>query len=114
MKNNMNVTLSLTTKLEDIPRELSHILKHVEQELKFASLNTSNLSKTVNAAHDNKEAILTHGKEAMDSLHDIRLVMAKIDTRMDDCMSILAGYMHYVENPPEEQEGTQEENNEEG
>jgi len=110
----MNVTLSLTTKLEDIPRELSHILKHVEQELKFASLNTSNLSKRVNAAHDNKEAILTHGKEAMDSLHDIRLVMAKIDTRMDDCMSILAGYMHYVENPPEEQEGTQEENNEEG
>ncbi len=110
----MNVTLSLTTKLEDIPRELSHILQYVEQELKFASLNTNNLSKRVNAAHDNKEAILAHGKEVMDSLHGTRLAMAKIDTRMEDCMSILAGYMHYIESPPEEQEATQEENNEEG
>ena len=58
----MNVTLSLTTKLEDIPRELSHILKYVEQELKFASLNTSNLSKRVNAAHDNKETFLLMAK----------------------------------------------------
>jgi len=110
----MNVTLSLTTKLEDIPRELSHILRHVVQGLELASLNTSNLSKRVNVTHDNKEATLAYGKEVMDSLHAIRLDMAKVDTRMEDCMSILAGYMHYVENPPEEQEGTQEENNEEG
>ena len=42
--------------------------------------------------------------------------MAKVDTRMEDCMSILGGYQHYLENPPEEQTGetVEEEENEEG
>jgi hypothetical protein len=42
--------------------------------------------------------------------------MAKVDTRMEDCMSILGGYQHYLENPPEEQpeETTEEEEDEEG
>jgi hypothetical protein len=42
--------------------------------------------------------------------------MAKIDTRMEDCMSILGGYQHYLENPPEEptDDPVAEEENEEG
>ena len=63
----MNVTLNLMTEFEDIPRELSYMLKYVEEELSFASRR------------------------------------AKIDQRMEDCMSILAGYSHYLENPPEQE-----------
>ena len=42
--------------------------------------------------------------------------MAKIDTRMEDCMAILSGYLDHIENPPEPEEEppAQEEDNEEG
>jgi len=111
----MNVTLNLITEFDDIPKELAHMLQYVQQELALASLGASDLSKKARSKHEDEEAILNHGKEILTSLHDIRLHMAKIDTRMEDCMSILGGYMHYVENPPEEiEEEKQEEENEEG
>ena len=51
----------------------------------------------------------------MESLHNVRLKMARLDARMEDCMSILSGYLHYLENPPEETpEELPEEENEEG
>jgi hypothetical protein len=30
--------------------------------------------------------------------------MAKVDTRLEDCMSILSGYVDFLENPPESEE----------
>ena len=42
--------------------------------------------------------------------------MAKIDTRMEDCMAILSSYLEHIENPPdlEEESSDKEEDNEEG
>lgn len=106
----MNVTISLVTEFEDIPKELTHMLKFVEQELNIASKKALNTARKINDNVDNEEI--------MELLHAIRLHMAKIDVRMEDCMSVLGGYMHYLENPPEEiQEETEqevEEENEEG
>jgi hypothetical protein len=92
----MNVTLNLMTEFEDIPRELSYMLKYVEEELSFASRRAANIATKMNSeVNDNQES--------MDLLHSVRLHMAKIDQRMEDCMSILAGYSHYLENPPEQE-----------
>ena len=105
----MNVTLNLMTDFEDIPNEVSYMLKYVQDELAFTSRRTANVSAKL--AQDEVDA-----NEALELLHSVRLQMAKIDTRMEDCMSILGGYQHYLENPPEEQPeaATQEEENEEG
>lgn len=105
----MNVTLNLITEFEDIPNEVSHMLRYVQDELTFTSRRTANVSAKL--SQDDVDA-----NEALELLHSVRLQMAKIDTRMEDCMSILGGYQHYLENPPEEepQATTEEEENEEG
>jgi hypothetical protein len=105
----MNVTLNLITEFEDIPHEVAHMLKFVQDELSFTARRAANVSAKLNQDEVN-------ATEALDLLHSVRLQMAKIDTRMEDCMSILGGYQHYLENPPEEQpeQVTEEEDNEEG
>ena len=105
----MNVTLNLMTEFEDIPNEVSHMLRYVQDELAFTSRRTANVSAKL--SQDDVDA-----NEALELLHSVRLQMGKIDTRMEDCMSILGGYQHYLENPPEEepQAITEEEENEEG
>jgi hypothetical protein len=105
----MNVTLNLMTDFEDIPHEVAHMLKFVQDELAFTARRTANVSAKLNQDEIN-------ATEALDLLHSVRLQMAKIDTRMEDCMSILGGYQHYLDNPPEEQpdDPVAEEENEEG
>ena len=105
----MNVTLNLMTEFEDIPNEVSHMLRYVQDELAFTSRRTANVSAKL--SQDDVDA-----NEALELLHSVRLQMAKIDTRMEDCMSILGGYQHYLENPPEEEAEatTEEKENEEG
>ena len=85
------------------------MLKFVEDELSFTSKRTANVSAKL--SQDEVDA-----EEALELLHSVRLQMAKIDARMEDCMSIIAGYQHYLENPPEEQPETtiEEQQNEEG
>ena len=105
----MNVTLNLVTDFQDIPKEVSHMLKYVQDELQSASKSTANIS-------DKMKRKSPDHQEGMELLHALRLELAKIDSRMEDCMSILAGYIHYLENPPEEQaeEAVEEEQDEEG
>ena len=104
----MDVTLNLTTEFEDIPEEVSHMLRRVEDDLSFASKRVANVS-------DKLLQTETNVPETLELLHSIRLQMAKVDTWMEDCMSILGGYQHYLENPPEEQSDEKvEEENEEG
>jgi len=105
----MNVTLNLITEFEDIPHEVAHMLKFVQDELAFTARRTANISAKLNQDEVN-------ATETLDLLHSVRLQMAKIDTRMEDCMSILGGYQHYLDNPPEEAPETsvEEEENEEG
>jgi hypothetical protein len=112
----MNVTFSLQTEFDDIPREVAHLLRSVQEELGLAAASVVALSKTVTTEHTDQEPLLEHGKTELLSLHKIRLHMAKIDTRMEDCMAILSGYLEHIENPPdpEEESSDQEEENEEG
>jgi hypothetical protein len=104
----MNVTLKLTTEFEDIPEEVSYMLKKVGTEL----------SSLRQAVHDVSDSALEQQEEALQNIHLARLHMAKIDARMADCMSILDGFLHYSENPQELEQPhpdvVQTEENEEG
>ena len=54
----MNVTLNLMTEFEDIPRELSYMLKYVEEELSFASRRAANIATKMNSeVNDNQESM---------------------------------------------------------
>lgn len=112
----MNVTFSVQTEFKDIPREIAYLLQATQKELKLTAQNVANLSETITTEHPDQESLLDHGKTELLSLHNIRLHMAKIDTRMEDCMAILSGYLEHIENPPdpEEESSDQEEENEEG
>ena len=112
----MNVTFSVQTEFDDIPREIGYLLQTVQKELDLTAENVAGLSRTIVAEHTDQESLLDHGKTGLVSLHRIRLHMAKIDTRMEDCMAILSGYIDHIENPPdpEEEPSEQEEENEEG
>ena len=76
-ENKMNVTLNLITEFEDIPHEVAHMLKFVQDELSFTARRTANVSAKLNQDEVN-------ATEALDLLHSVRLQMAKIDTRMED------------------------------
>tara|TARA_R110000824_G_scaffold374299_2_gene564802 strand:+ start:1385 stop:1723 length:339 start_codon:yes stop_codon:yes gene_type:complete len=112
----MNVTFSVQTEFDDIPIEVRYLLQAVQKELALASENVVALSETITTEHPDQESLLEHGKIELLSLHKIRLHMAKIDTRMEDCMAILGGYLEHIENPPdpEEEASEQEEENDEG
>ena len=109
----INVTLSLMSEFEDIPNEVSHLLKFTQEELSFACKRIENVSSKLLEGEPN-------APEALELLHSIRIQMAKVDSRMEDCMSILNGYQYYIDNPdkvpvPEEQVAPeQEEQIEEG
>ena len=112
----MNVTFSIQAEFEDIPRELVYMLRYVEEELGLSASQMQNIQETITAKHENEESLINHGKAELLSLHKARLHLAKIDTRLEDCMSILGGYIDHIENPPEpEQEVSEPEGqNEEG
>ena len=112
----MNVTFSVQTEFDDIPREIAYLLQAVQKELDLVADNAGSLSRTIVDKHTDQESLLNHGKTELLSLHNIRLHMAKIDTRMEDCMAILSGYLEHIENPqaPQEEVSDQEEENEEG
>jgi hypothetical protein len=112
----MNVTFSVQTEFDDIPREIAYLLQAVQKELDLVADNAGSLSRTIVDKHTDQESLLNHGKTELLSLHNIRLHMAKIDTRMEDCMAILNGYIDHIENPSEagQEPSEQEVHNEEG
>ena len=114
----MNVTFSVQTEFDDIPREVAYLLQFVKEELGLVAGSIVDLSKTITTEHTDQESLLDHGKAELLSLHNIRLPMTKIDTRMEDCMAIFGGYLEHIENPPDPEEESsdkeEEEENEEG
>ena len=112
----MNVTFTVQTEFDDIPKEIAYFLRFVQDELGLVSHTASNLAQTITVEQIGREALLEHGETELLSLHAIRLHLAKIDTRLEDCMAILSGYVDHIENPQEPQPETpgQEEANEEG
>ena len=111
----MNVTLSLTSELSDVPKELSYMMKFVQYELDSISKSAENTSSTIRTDTKDKEGAIEHFTSVLDRFHTIRVQLAKLDTRMEDCMSVLGGFIEYIENPPEDDpEGQEEIENEEG
>jgi len=104
-----DVTLKLTSSLDDVPAEVSHFLEFVERELLTTSERIGNIIINIENEHEDKETIL----KLMQSL---RHNLIKIDIRLEDCMSIWGGYMDVLDNPlpAKEEEEIEENKNAEG
>ena len=112
----MNVTFSVQTEFDDIPKEIAYLLRSVQDELGLVSNRAADLAQTITVEQIGREALLEHGEAELRSLHTLRVHLAKIDTRLEDCMAILGGYTDHIESPqvPEEEASEQEEENDEG
>jgi len=87
-----NITLRLTSSIEDVPKEISYFLTFVKEELSVVSSKAGNLAESVGNEDIDKEAILKF-------MHHIRAHLVQVDTRIEDCMSIWAGYLDVLQNP---------------
>ena len=103
----MNATLTFEVDLDDIPKELSQQLDYVHKELVSVSRNAYDAGSALKGEPEGDKNVLT-------DLHNLRVHMAKIDQRLEDCMSILSGYVDYLENPPPLADAPDEEALEEG
>lgn len=101
----MNATLTYAVDLFDVPKELKHQLDYVHRELAEISRDAHSAGSSFSGGPDDKEVLQL--------LHNIRIHMAKVDTRLEDCMSILSGYVDFLENPPEPEDEVVEDEAEE-
>ena len=90
---NSNVRISFATMLEDVPREVHVLLSDIRQRLRDTEdeslLDISDSLQRSSKVSDCNEAIV--------ALESARKELAKIDTRMEDCMNILYQYCSAVD-----------------
>ena len=93
---NSNVRISFATMLEDVPREVHVLLSDIRQRLRDTEdeslLDISDSLQRSSKVSDCNEAIV--------ALESARKELAKIDTRMEDCMNILYQYCSAVDSAP--------------
>lgn len=77
---NMNVRISYTVDLEEIPEKVNYILNECNKEL-------SELSKKLKIHVERTNCV-----SAIESIEDIRKKMLRVDNKLGDCYSILVGY----------------------
>jgi|TARA_E500000305_G_C4010777_1_gene232647 hypothetical protein len=102
----MKVVVSYACELEDIPYTIVELLQNLkENHLPGVEID---IQDAILSSNENKVS------EALESMDAARIGLAKIDSRLMDYMSILAGYSKtnadaYIEDtPPPTQQGTQE------
>ena len=102
----MKVVVSYACDLKDIPFTVVELLQNLKEN-HLPSI-TSDIQDAILNSNDNKIA------EALESMDAARIGLAKLDNRLMDYMSILAGYsktnadIHLGIIPSQVQEGTQE------
>jgi hypothetical protein len=93
---NSNVRISFATMLEDVPREVHVLLDDIRRRLRNTEdgslLDISDSLEISSKVSDCNEAIV--------ALESARKDLAKIDTRMEDCMNILYQYCSAVDSAP--------------
>ena len=101
----MKVVVSYACDLEDIPQNAGELLNNLMEQFYVAeqSLEVAIEQSRSNAVSD-----------AMETIDDLRQTLAKVDLRLMDCASILAGYsktnadIRLGHDPSQVMQGTQE------
>ena len=75
----MKVKISYTIDMENVPSEVNHFLAEVGNKLKTTS------SKQIIVQDDNVV-------QALKDIESLRSILLDVDTRLNDCYGILAGY----------------------
>ena len=79
----MKVLVSYACDLEDIPQNAGELLNNLMEQLYVAE---QSLEVAVEQSRDNAVS------DAMETIDHLRQTLAKVDLRLMDCSSILAGY----------------------
>ena len=79
----MKVKLSYTVDLDDVPGEINHLLEKAQDEI-----NT--ISSAVNGLKETKDRSV---EDAVKLLEEVRTLMVEADIVLEDCQSILSGYL---------------------
>jgi len=79
----MKVVVSYACDLEDIPQNAGELLNNLMEQFYMAE---QSLEQAIEQSQDNAVA------DAMETIDSLRQTLAKIDLRLMDCSSILAGY----------------------
>ena len=101
----MKVVVSYACDLEDIPQNASELLNNLTEQFYAAERI---LDEAIEQSCDNSVPA------AMETIDDLRQILAKIDLRLMDCSSILAGYsktnadIRLGHDPSQVAQGTQE------
>ncbi len=93
---NSNVRISFATMLEDVPREVHVLLDDIRRRLR----NTEDSSLLDISDSLERSSKVSDCNEAIVALESARKDLAKIDTRMEDCMNILYQYCTAVDTAP--------------
>ena len=80
----MKIALTYSCDLEDIPFSVSQMLDNLSERLEHAQEELANSSTNL------REGSI---QIALEEIDDLRQLLAKIDHRLMDCTSILAGYV---------------------
>ena len=101
----MKVVVSYACDLEDIPQNAGELLNNLMEQFYVAE---QSLEQAIEQSQDNAVA------DAMETIDSLRQTLAKIDLRLMDCSSILAGYsktnadIRLGHDPSQVMQGTQE------
>lgn len=86
----MNVKLTYTTNIDDVPRQAANILllDGITTDIEHWYSNISNILRNNNV------------ESAIEQIHNLRIELAKIDIRLADVVSILDAYqkLKYTDN----------------
>ena len=96
----MKVKIAYTIDLDEVPKELYKFL--TDSRIYELSKSYENIAENIKEGNNEK---------ALVDIHELRLLLAKLDQKLDDAHSILDGYMRacYGSNVEEEKTNVQEE-----
>lgn len=91
----MKVKIAYTIDLEEVPEELYKFL--IDGRVHELSKSYEDIVENIKEGNNEK---------ALTDIHELRLLLAKIDQKLDDAHSILDGYMRTCYGPRVEDENT--------
>jgi tRNA A58 N-methylase Trm61 len=98
------VNISLRGFLEELPTEVAEFLVVTLRKVGDVEHKLNSVIERLEGGEDINHCVV--------DLEATRQVLYKVDNRLSDCMSILAGYMQHINNPAQAQESAPSEQEE--
>ncbi len=95
------VQFTRTVALEDVPKEVSKMLRETEESFKESTTGIFSLLEQELIANKNYTQFLA-------TLEEFRVELARADSVLDDCRNIMSGYFQLLTSPDEPEQSSPE------